>query len=128
MLCTSCGKGIPYIGTVCPYCHRDKSRDQTIRFLGIVCAAVFGALGGWIAGVAAAFWGAIGGLFLGSLAATFMFPVAGPPVVQTAKPLQIDQAVLNIAIRLSELKRLRAEGLLTEADYFAKKAEVLAQF
>ena len=28
MRCSNCGKDVPFIGNVCPYCHADKSKDQ----------------------------------------------------------------------------------------------------
>ena len=38
MLCSNCGKNIPYAGKVCPYCKIDKSADQ-IQHTG--CMIIF---------------------------------------------------------------------------------------
>lgn len=71
IICTNCGKSIPYIGNVCPYCNADKSKDKksfdkTTSYVG---AAFFGAIIGAIIGYQVS----PGGLCLGA----FLGPVVG---------------------------------------------------
>ena len=33
MLCSNCGKDIPIVGNVCPYCHVDKRGDQALKLM-----------------------------------------------------------------------------------------------
>lgn len=44
MLCSNCGKNIPYTGKVCPYCNVDKSEDQfrqdAMLFGSLPCAVI----------------------------------------------------------------------------------------
>jgi RNA polymerase subunit RPABC4/transcription elongation factor Spt4 len=68
MLCARCGKDIPYLGKVCPYCHTDKSRDQLIQTLGLL-GALCGAFLGYVysgigTAIAGFFVGMIGGMIL----------------------------------------------------------------
>lgn len=35
MLCSNCGKDIPYTGKVCPYCKVDKTGDRETQTIGI---------------------------------------------------------------------------------------------
>lgn len=39
MICSSCGKDIPFYGTVCPYCQCDKSGDQSTQLLAFALGA-----------------------------------------------------------------------------------------
>lgn len=64
MMCSGCGKDIPFNGTVCPYCHRDKSKDQEYTVLGVIFSGGLGWLGYKLFGV----WGAIGGFIVGMIA------------------------------------------------------------
>ena len=52
MLCTNCGKNIPFAGNVCPYCHADKSEDKKkhARTLNYVGAVVIGGMAGVLVG------------------------------------------------------------------------------
>ena len=47
--CSGCGKRIPFAGSVCPFCHRDKSDDQGkevesqfTALLGAIAALIVG--------------------------------------------------------------------------------------
>jgi predicted amidophosphoribosyltransferase len=46
MLCNGCGKQIPFVGDVCPYCQRGKTRAQLYHLAGYGAAFV-GAFIGW---------------------------------------------------------------------------------
>ena len=62
MLCPGCGKRIPFVGDVCPYCQRPKGRAQGLYLLTLagtgVAAFVGYALWRWpgLFGAAAAAW------------------------------------------------------------------------
>jgi RNA polymerase subunit RPABC4/transcription elongation factor Spt4 len=36
MLCSNCGKDIPFLGEVCPWCHKRKFGDQVVTMLGFI--------------------------------------------------------------------------------------------
>lgn len=42
MRCSNCGKtGIPFLGSVCPYCHASKGKDQIITVVPFPIAVIF---------------------------------------------------------------------------------------
>lgn len=45
MLCSNCGKDIPFTGKVCPFCKVDKSEDQRLQAF-----VVFFGFIGWMLG------------------------------------------------------------------------------
>jgi hypothetical protein len=62
MLCSNCGKDIPFAGNVCPHCRANKARDQLGHML-----ATAGAFAGGMAGAFAIGWkGLLVGLVLGA--------------------------------------------------------------
>jgi WYL domain len=61
MLCPGCGKDIPFVGEVCPYCHRDKSSAQGYHVLALGSGLLFG----WIGYVIFGGGGAVFGFILG---------------------------------------------------------------
>ena len=126
MRCSGCGKDIPFTGAVCPYCQRDKSNDQTT----MVVAFIFGAIGGAIGYFIFDFFGAIGGFFIGCLIAAFATSGSGtkPPVVQVAPPAPSQKPDDSVAAKLTQLKQLHEQGLLTPEEFAQKKADVLAKF
>lgn len=65
MRCSNCGKDIPFTGNVCPYCHVDKSGDQTSMVFGMIFGVIGGGLGWAIAGPGVAFIGLIVGVIIG---------------------------------------------------------------
>lgn len=82
MICSNCGKDIPFEGTVCPYCKAYKSQDKKERLQGqeegyvmavvvtFVCGvlgfiignALLGLVGGLVCAVIALFAGAANGI------------------------------------------------------------------
>ena len=53
MLCQNCGKEIPFVGQVCPWCHTNKAESQrtfllvyVYGFVGMILGAVLGAASG----------------------------------------------------------------------------------
>jgi hypothetical protein len=125
MRCSGCGKDVPFGGSVCPYCQRDKSQDQNYT----IVAFIFGTVGGAIGYFAFDFWGAICGFFIGCIAAAAL-TLSGktdPPKVQVAdsKPVPADSPISD---KLAQLKRLHEDGLLTDEEFSAKKSDILAKF
>lgn len=47
MLCSGCGKDIPFVGEVCPHCQRDKGNDQVTQMAG-TAGLIFGGFIGWM--------------------------------------------------------------------------------
>jgi hypothetical protein len=68
MLCSNCGKTIPFLGNTCPYCHYDKSGDQQVHALGVVFVYPAFFLGAIIGGILSGFGGAVIGAVLGIVA------------------------------------------------------------
>lgn len=125
MLCSGCGKDIPFNGTVCPYCHRDKSKDQQYT----VWAFIFGLGLGWLGYKLLGVWGAIGGFIVGCIAAYAMSGAGSstkPPEVRVAenKPLPPPVPTTSEA-RLTNLKGLLEKGLIDDAEYKARKKVIL---
>ena len=53
MRCSNCGKDVPYLGKVCPFCHVDKSHDKRVfvrACFGFVAGALVGLFAGRIIG------------------------------------------------------------------------------
>ncbi len=64
MQCSNCGKDVPFAGNVCPYCHADKSKDQTTMVVGVPLALLGAAVGAGVFGL----WGGVGGFVAGVVA------------------------------------------------------------
>lgn len=67
MLCSNCGKDIPMVGKVCPWCHVDKSKDQVTNVLATVGALVGAAIGLWLGDLGGAVAGFVGGAVAGGI-------------------------------------------------------------
>lgn len=79
MKCSNCGKDVPFLGNVCPYCHIDKSRDKAMMTWGMI-----GGIVGAIIGTAVApCIGTAIGVFVGAL---LLMPMA---LFTTSKPKQV---------------------------------------
>ena len=50
MRCSNCGKDIPYIGKICPFCHADKGQDKASTSVAWL-SFFFGSIPGLIFGV-----------------------------------------------------------------------------
>ena len=126
MRCSGCGKDIPFAGTVCPYCQRDKSKDQAYTVVAVIFGLIGGAIGYFIFGL----WGALGGFFLGCIVAAFVTLNGGtkPPEVQVVPPAASVQPDDSAASKLTQLKQLHDQGLLTAEEFASKKADILAKF
>lgn len=120
MRCSGCGKDIPFSGSVCPYCQRDKSKDQAYMVAAVIFGATAGAIGYYIFGV----WGALCGFIIGCIAAAFMTlgSDSKPPQIEVVNTSPTDD---SIAIKLTQLKDLHYKGLITDEEFASKKTEIL---
>ncbi len=97
MLCSGCGKDVPFTGEVCPYCQRNKSSDQQKQVIGVI----FIMLGGWLGSqidhmFIGAIVGGVVGIIIGSKRPKGKCPttgvagrrsVAAPVTVLSVRPL-----------------------------------------
>lgn len=125
MLCSGCGKDVPFGGSVCPYCQRDKSKDQARSVMSFIFSIVGAVIGYWIFG----FWGVIGGFVIGCFTGLFVFDGgdAKPPEVRVAPQTELPQIDQSVEAKLIQLKKLHDQGLLTLEEFANKKAEILAR-
>ena len=73
LTCSNCGKRIPAIGKVCPYCHVDKSKDKIEQGWIIAGVIVGGLVGAVIApDICAATWYAVIGALVLGMAGAFI--------------------------------------------------------
>ena len=128
MLCTGCGKEIPFAGQVCPYCQRDKTADQGRHLLLMVCLLIGAGVGYLIGGFSGLLWGAGAGMVLGVIAALAVTGATQPPQVRLADhdareatPPPTDTAKQ----RLEALETLRKDGLITDAEFAEKRQQIL---
>ncbi len=129
MLCTNCGKDVPFIGKLCPYCKTDKSYDQetTSRsmILGVAFSVVCGFLGWAITNdVGVTILSVIGGMVTGVALGVFL-PTTNskdrlPPTVRITP-------VDDHADRLKRLKTLFDDGYITVAEYQERRSEILKE-
>lgn len=117
MQCSGCGKRIPFAGSVCPYCQRDKTKDQAYTVLAIA----LGGAGAWLGGSVWGFWGGVSGVVLGAVIAAVVTG-AGK---KTAPP-QVEPVSADVETRLRRLDDLRAKGLVTDDEHAAKRREILS--
>jgi len=134
MQCSGCGAEISIAGSVCPFCGRDKSDDKSYewsKFVGgvfglVVGLTYYGGLVGFAGGALAGYFaGAVLGMILRARAAK-PARVQRPP--EPAKTPAAAPADASVAGKLAQLKQMHGEGLLTDDEYAAKKADVLARF
>lgn len=119
MNCSGCGKDIPFLGEVCPFCQRDKSADKKYSLWCYVCCPI----GGWLGYMIIGGWGILIGLFAGCIAAVYLSGApkkSTPPEVSIAPPASLES-------RLRHLKDLHQKGLLTEEDYQIRKSDILKE-
>ena len=65
--CTTCGKEISYVGSVCPYCGAEKGDDKRIQLwigLGAVIGAIIG-VAGYGFNIPSILVGVLGGMIVG---------------------------------------------------------------
>jgi glutaredoxin len=126
MLCSGCGKTIPFNGSVCPYCQRDKSKDKAYTVWAFILGLGLGWLGYKLFGV----WGAIGGFVAGCIAAYAMSGAGTSKlpevrVLEDKGPAQTAQAQTSSEVRLNKLKDLLDKGLIDDAEYKARRKAII---
>lgn len=124
MQCSGCGKSIPFGGSVCPYCHRDKSQDQRYT----VAAIVIGGAGAYIGWRVGGFWWAVGGFMLGGLAAALATGVGRQTKAPEVRVVEQAGAVPDdVAARLRKLQDLQAQGLISADEAAERRRQVLGE-
>lgn len=123
MHCSGCGKTIPFAGTVCPYCHRDKSQDQRYTLLAVVLGGA-GAYIGWEVG---GFWGAVAGFVGGALVAAIAMNVGKAPKPPEVQVVATAAGGDDLAERLRRLKDLQAQGLISEEEAADRRRQITAE-
>lgn len=128
MKCSGCGKSVPFNGSVCPYCQRDKAADKRAIVWAWVFASVGAAIGGASGGPIGIFFGAI--LAAAVALALFKPKRTKAPEVKPVGEIETlaapTDASANItARRLRELDALKKAGLVSEAEYEAKRRAIL---
>jgi uncharacterized membrane protein YfcA len=134
MKCSGCGKNVPFHGSVCPYCQRDKAGDKR----AVIWAWIFAPIGAVIGGAAGAHNGhPLLGLFVGAIvAASIALAIWKPkrtkapevkPVreADTALPRRPEAPDSATARRLGELEALRKAGLVNTDEYETKRRAIL---
>lgn len=144
MICSGCGKDIPFVGEVCPYCHREKKSDQAQQmhamFFGTLGAAIGAAIGygenkevGWlIGGFIGMVAGVVSGLIQGRDAVP---PESKPPEVRLAPDQHVSATVevknpiplrrKGTAREVEDLGRLLLQGVITAEEFERGKAAIL---
>lgn len=123
MRCSGCGKEIPFEGTVCPFCNRDKSNDKKRYELAIVWCIGLGFVGGYLFGG----WGLIIGVFVGYGLAVAQSGtgITTPPEVHVTNLTATSTRDSSNEKRLENLIALYSKGLIDEAEYNKKKKEII---
>lgn len=136
MKCSGCGKDVPFSGKVCPFCQRDKDKDQTYFVMGMILGFPLIAIGYWLFG----FWGFIAGAATGGMISySIVRPDnTAPPSVQIVSQAQAaprlvevntdsSKSASTIQDRIVELNKLRDNGLITDEEHKMKKEEIISQ-
>lgn len=141
MLCSGCGKDIPFNGSVCPHCHRNKAGDQQTQITGVFFGFLGAAIGYFVFdGILAGFVGLIAGSFIGGIVgATSNTRRSSPPDVHVVnnsetqgsnqeRPQQPQTTQVEAAAsRLESLTSLKTKGLITETEFNAKRQKILEE-
>ncbi|MGW8135935.1 SHOCT domain-containing protein [Sphingomonas zeae] len=132
MRCSGCGKGIPFGGQVCLYCHREKSSDQAITVFGTIGVLFGGFIGNLVGGFGGMLVGAFG---LGFIALVFISVTGSkkghsakrPPRIQLEPTPKAKSESSNpdAAIRLAKLKQLMGDGLITDEEYQRQRSKIV---
>lgn len=67
MLCSNCGKDIPFVGNVCPYCHHNKSGDKQLTAWTVFFSIVGAGIGIYLYGCVGLIVGFIAGGIVGAI-------------------------------------------------------------
>lgn len=134
MQCSGCGAEISAVGDVCPFCGRDKSDDVGAawgRFIGAALGAVIGYVkfGSLVGFAVCAVVGYVAGFIFGIVASgkKNKKPANAPMPQAPAPGIAQPPAGNSAADKLAQLKQMHDQGLLTDAEYASKKAEILAE-
>lgn len=121
MLCSNCGKDIPFNGNVCPWCHADKSGDQFVYVAGFLagCLGFFvgnmvnGCVGGLIGMVVCMVAAVIGGhVFVASVNAKRKAAAQAKSLEREGLQKSANQTI----VRLGELAAPASASALEDGD------------
>ena len=130
--CSGCGKDIPFMGTVCPHCHRDKGDDKKMHLLTVFILIACVVAGALINGVAGFFWGV--GIAVGACFALGVWSglrkKSDPPQVRVMQDTSAfsqshGESPKSQRERLIRLEELRNEGLITAEEYAEQRKRIL---
>lgn len=128
MICSGCGKDIPFNGEVCPYCQRNKQGDQVQQVL----AFIFGIAGGFTGYFIGGFLGAIAGFVIGVIGGIIIARKSAasksqPPEVRLAPNQKISAKVevtnstslgrKGVAQEIEKLGQLFLAGVITSEEF-----------
>lgn len=151
MQCISCGKDIPSIAKVCPYCHRDTKESSeahgimcVLSLLGGIVGYFFNGWGGAIIG--AALIGGIGGVIVYlriqsrfssqpakvELVKNSALGVRAPATPQVSAEKYVEKSLAEEhgkesmqARRLATLDELKVKGLISVDEYNMKRKQII---
>lgn len=137
MRCSGCGKRIPSDGNVCPYCLRDKKADRDANSAATFFAVIGGGIGYAINGFAGLLVGGAICAFIGGIVLALGAGKRGkePPAVRVAHDISTPSQrsvtptplpEVDHATRLKRLDKLRANGMITDAEYAERRAVVVS--
>ena len=156
MHCSGCGKNVPFNGVVCPYCHRDKSNDKNKKVISVLFGFIGALIGIGVNGFVGMFVGLVIGVIIGSIvglaklgtktippevrvtqSAVIYTPASSiesmhfqtaisPNITPPTKFLNGDVGRSDVSTRLRHLESLRAESLISEVEFAAKRQDILA--
>lgn len=119
MICSNCGKDIPFNGTVCPHCHMNKQGDQIgwalANTLGCALAVIGVVVGSAVAGVGGGFVG----FFIGAIVGV------GIGVSQGNKATAHIRAAAEQRRQESETKRIEEEEIASRSSYPEREQAML---
>lgn len=126
MRCLACDKEISSAASVCPHCQRSTEASREAHG-GILASILIGGLVGYLVtdGFGAFIGGLIGGFFIGipySLSVTRKFEKNVPPAEVSVVPTT---GTTNLEESLQTLERLRAQQLISDDEYQAKRQSLL---
>jgi predicted RNA-binding Zn-ribbon protein involved in translation (DUF1610 family) len=77
MLCLNCGREIPFVGKVCPWCGEDKALSNRYLALGVFWAFIMAFIGAGIGLITSGAVGVIIGGFIGAVVGSIIGCIKG---------------------------------------------------
>lgn len=142
IVCSGCGKKIPVLGAVCPYCGRDKSDDVSQYGACIVFGIIGCVVGNWLANISGLLVGGFIGVVLGfAMSRTKTFKDAYAQNAEKSEQVMVRPAMPVREVgkkhepssrpkpsteeRLANLKELLQKGFLSQSEYDEKRKAIV---